>query len=82
MSTGKVDTLRKGVIIGDSRFPMGWFCKCGHLNSEHEHSGLSNSVACVKEGTAWHSWADKCMNFDPVDNLTFVEKEAHERLSI
>jgi len=62
----------------DKVWPSDWPCKCGHSLESHKSSSLHDFI-CVVEGNFWEGWADRCMKYEPVDNLTYMEIIANKK---
>lgn len=58
-------------------YPGEWLCKCRHRKDEHSViKGSADSFVCIVRGEHGQ-WADHCFNFEPLDNLTYVERLAN-----
>jgi hypothetical protein len=74
MAPGKV--IYEGTELSEGKcYPPDWLCVCGHALRHHEGSNLT----CILRGNVWSSWADQCLKFHPIDNLTLIERLAKEK---
>ena len=68
-----------------SKYPSDWPCKCGHAKKDHSTFdslgyGSFSSPACqILNTNIKGKYADACVAFTPVDNLTYVEGLANAR---
>jgi hypothetical protein len=59
-------------------YPDNWPCECGHPKSEHGPQGVQKMMCKLKDPkpkrvSSQVQWLDDCVEFEPVDNLTYVE---------
>lgn len=72
--------------VEDKIWPSDWPCTCGHLAKQHDFDQIAFiHTACLVRGPnvemAGAHWEDDCGQFDPIDNLTYVEFKANAKLS-
>ena len=75
----------KALNVGNERsevqvWPSDWLCTCGHAKDQHEANRPTDPLVCIVPGNGWKEWTDRCLRFVPIDNLTYVELKAKERI--